>query len=112
LRDEMLTWVAAPGFPPEGLRLLKPFRVLRDTAGLLDASQTLLWTMLSAGQRNQRAGVALQSALGEPATFDGARLLVRTRTFPEDLGLRVDASQAARVVQRIEESFAAERAQL
>jgi diguanylate cyclase (GGDEF)-like protein/PAS domain S-box-containing protein len=34
LRDEMLTWVAAPGFPQEGLRLLKPFRVLRDTAGL------------------------------------------------------------------------------
>jgi diguanylate cyclase (GGDEF)-like protein len=30
----MLTWVAAPGFPAEGLRLLKPYRVLRDTAGL------------------------------------------------------------------------------
>src|SRR6202041_2422273 len=34
LKDEMLTWASAPGFPPEGLRLLKPFRVLRDTAGM------------------------------------------------------------------------------
>jgi diguanylate cyclase (GGDEF)-like protein/PAS domain S-box-containing protein len=34
LRDELLTWAVAPGFPPEGVRLLKPFRVLRDTAGL------------------------------------------------------------------------------
>src|ERR1700722_10528063 len=34
LKDEMLTWAAAPGFPAEGLRLLKPYRVLRDTAGL------------------------------------------------------------------------------
>ena len=46
LRDEMLTWVAAPGFPQEGLRLLKPFRVLRDTAGLPAAEVargTVLW---------------------------------------------------------------------
>ncbi|HTC90319.1 MAG TPA: PAS domain S-box protein, partial [Bryobacteraceae bacterium] len=37
LKDEMLAWVAAPGFPAEALRLLKPFRVLRDTAGLAAA---------------------------------------------------------------------------
>ncbi|MGA2882989.1 MAG: EAL domain-containing protein [Bryobacteraceae bacterium] len=37
LKDEMLAWVAAPGFPVEALRLLKPFRVLRDTAGLASA---------------------------------------------------------------------------
>lgn len=46
LKDEMLTWVAAPGFPPEALRLLKPFRVLRDTAGLAVAEvarRTVLW---------------------------------------------------------------------
>ncbi len=46
LRDEMLTWVSAPGFPQEGLRLLKPFRVLRDTAGLPAAEVargTVLW---------------------------------------------------------------------
>jgi diguanylate cyclase (GGDEF)-like protein/PAS domain S-box-containing protein len=46
LKDEMLTWVAAPGFPPEGLRLLKPYRVLRDTAGLAVAEvarATVFW---------------------------------------------------------------------
>jgi diguanylate cyclase (GGDEF)-like protein/PAS domain S-box-containing protein len=46
LKDEMLTWVAAPGFPPEALRLLKPFRVLRDTAGLAAAEVargTVFW---------------------------------------------------------------------
>jgi diguanylate cyclase (GGDEF)-like protein/PAS domain S-box-containing protein len=46
LKDEMLTWVAAPGFPPEGLRLLKPYRVLRDTAGLAVAEVargTVFW---------------------------------------------------------------------
>ncbi|MGP0076504.1 MAG: EAL domain-containing protein [Bryobacteraceae bacterium] len=46
LKDEMLTWAAAPGFPPEGLRLLKPFRVLRDTAGLAVAEVargTVFW---------------------------------------------------------------------
>ncbi len=46
LQDEMLTWVAAPGFSPEVLRLLKPFRVLRDTAGLAAAEvarATVFW---------------------------------------------------------------------
>ena len=46
LKDEMLTWVAAPGFPAEGLRLLKPYRVLRDTAGLAVAEVargTVFW---------------------------------------------------------------------
>jgi diguanylate cyclase (GGDEF)-like protein/PAS domain S-box-containing protein len=37
LRDEMLSWKSAPGFPAEALRLFKPFRVLRDTAGLAGA---------------------------------------------------------------------------
>jgi diguanylate cyclase (GGDEF)-like protein/PAS domain S-box-containing protein len=46
LKDEMLTWAAAPGFPRDGLRLLKPFRVLRDTAGLAVAEvarRTVFW---------------------------------------------------------------------
>jgi diguanylate cyclase (GGDEF)-like protein/PAS domain S-box-containing protein len=46
VRDEMLTWVAAPRFPGESLRLLKPFRVLRDTAGLAAAEVarvTVFW---------------------------------------------------------------------
>jgi len=46
LKDEMLTWVTAPGFPAEGLRLLKPYRVLRDTAGLAVAEvarATVFW---------------------------------------------------------------------
>jgi diguanylate cyclase (GGDEF)-like protein/PAS domain S-box-containing protein len=46
LKDEMLTWATAPGFPPEALRLLKPFRVLRDTAGLAVAEVargTVFW---------------------------------------------------------------------
>jgi diguanylate cyclase (GGDEF)-like protein len=46
LKDEMLTWVAAPGFPAEGLRLFKPYRVLRDTAGLAVAEVargTVFW---------------------------------------------------------------------
>lgn len=46
LKDEMLTWAAAPGFPSDALRLLKPYRVLRDTAGLAVAEVargTVLW---------------------------------------------------------------------
>ena len=46
LKDEMLTWAAAPGFPQEALRLLKPYRVLRDTAGLAVAEVargTVFW---------------------------------------------------------------------
>jgi diguanylate cyclase (GGDEF)-like protein/PAS domain S-box-containing protein len=46
LKDEMLTWAAAPGFPSDGLRLLKPYRVLRDTAGLAVAEVargTVFW---------------------------------------------------------------------
>jgi len=46
LKDEMLTWAAAPGFPADGLRLLKPYRVLRDTAGLAVAEVargTVFW---------------------------------------------------------------------
>jgi len=46
LKDEMLTWASAPGFPPEALRLLKPFRVLRDTAGMAVAEvarTSVLW---------------------------------------------------------------------
>jgi diguanylate cyclase (GGDEF)-like protein/PAS domain S-box-containing protein len=46
LKDEMLTWAAAPGFPAEGLRLLKPYRVVRDTAGLAVAEvarATVFW---------------------------------------------------------------------
>jgi diguanylate cyclase (GGDEF)-like protein/PAS domain S-box-containing protein len=46
LKDEMLTWATAPGFPADGLRLLKPFRVLRDTAGLAVAEVarvTVFW---------------------------------------------------------------------
>ena len=46
LKDEMLTWVSAPGFPADGLRLLKPYRVLRDTAGLAVAEvarATVFW---------------------------------------------------------------------
>jgi OHCU decarboxylase len=82
---------------------------LRDTAGLFDASQTLRWARLTAEQRNQGPGVALRSALGEPAAFAGARLLVKTKTVPGGLGPQVDASKATRLVQRIEESFASER---
>jgi len=46
LKDEMLTWATAPGFSPDALRLLKPFRVLRDTAGLAVAEvarATVFW---------------------------------------------------------------------
>ena len=46
LKDEMLTWATAPGFPTDALRLLKPFRVLRDTAGLAVAEVargTVFW---------------------------------------------------------------------
>jgi beta-ureidopropionase / N-carbamoyl-L-amino-acid hydrolase len=82
---------------------------VRDTAGLLDAGQMLRWARLSAGNRNQGPGVALHSALGEPSALAGARLLVRTRTAPGELRLPVNASQAARAVQWIEKSFAAER---
>jgi diguanylate cyclase (GGDEF)-like protein len=51
LKDEMLTWAVAPGFPAEGLRMLKPYRVLRDTAGLAVAEVargTVFWDDLRA----------------------------------------------------------------
>lgn len=46
LKDEMLSWMVAPRFPPEALRLLKPYRVLRDTVGLAVAEVargTVFW---------------------------------------------------------------------
>jgi len=53
LKDEMLTWATAPGFPADGLRLLKPFRVLRDTAGLAVAEvarETVFWDDVRSGR--------------------------------------------------------------
>ena len=34
LKDEALAWTAAPSFPPQTIRLLKPVRVLRDASDL------------------------------------------------------------------------------
>jgi diguanylate cyclase (GGDEF)-like protein/PAS domain S-box-containing protein len=46
LRDEWLCWASAPSFPPETVRLFKPVRVLRGTAGLAAAEvarSTVFW---------------------------------------------------------------------
>ena len=46
LKDEVLTWASAPSFPPDAIRILKPFRVLRGTAALATAEvarTTVFW---------------------------------------------------------------------
>jgi diguanylate cyclase (GGDEF)-like protein/PAS domain S-box-containing protein len=46
LKDEMLSWTVAPGFPPDSIRLFKPVRVLRDTTGVRVAEvarATIFW---------------------------------------------------------------------
>jgi diguanylate cyclase (GGDEF)-like protein/PAS domain S-box-containing protein len=46
LKDEVLAWTSAPSFPPEAIRLLKPFRVLRGAAALATAEvahSTVFW---------------------------------------------------------------------
>jgi diguanylate cyclase (GGDEF)-like protein/PAS domain S-box-containing protein len=46
LKDEVLMWAAAPSFPPEAIRLFKPFRVLRGAATLATVEvgrSTVFW---------------------------------------------------------------------
>jgi diguanylate cyclase (GGDEF)-like protein/PAS domain S-box-containing protein len=46
LKDEVLVWASAPSFPPEAIRLFKPFRVLRGAAALATvevAHSTVFW---------------------------------------------------------------------
>ncbi|MGA2214119.1 MAG: EAL domain-containing protein [Bryobacteraceae bacterium] len=46
LKDELLTWASAPSFPPDAIRIFKPFRVLRGTATLPTAEvarSTVFW---------------------------------------------------------------------
>ncbi len=46
LKDEALSWASAPSFPPEAIRIFKPFRVLRGTAALATAEvarSTVFW---------------------------------------------------------------------
>jgi diguanylate cyclase (GGDEF)-like protein/PAS domain S-box-containing protein len=46
LQDEVLVWASAPSFPPEAIRLFKPFRVLRGAAALATvevAHSTVFW---------------------------------------------------------------------
>src|SRR5580658_3586530 len=46
LKDEALAWASAPSFPPEAIRLFKPFRVLRGAAALATAEvarSTVFW---------------------------------------------------------------------
>jgi len=46
LKDEVLAWASAPSFPPDSIRIFKPFRVLRGTAALPTAEvarSTVFW---------------------------------------------------------------------
>jgi len=46
LNDEVLTWASAPSFPPDTIRIFKPFRVLRGAASLPSAEvarSTVFW---------------------------------------------------------------------
>jgi diguanylate cyclase (GGDEF)-like protein/PAS domain S-box-containing protein len=46
LKDEVLAWASAPSFPPDTMRIFKPFRVLRGTAALPTAEvarSTVFW---------------------------------------------------------------------
>jgi diguanylate cyclase (GGDEF)-like protein/PAS domain S-box-containing protein len=46
LKDEMLVWASAPSFPPDAIRIFKPFRVLRGAAALATAEvarSTVFW---------------------------------------------------------------------
>ena len=46
LKDEVLTWASAPSFPPEAIRLFKPFRFLRGATTLATvevARSTIFW---------------------------------------------------------------------
>ncbi len=46
LKDEALAWASAPSFPPDAIRLFKPFRVLRGAATLANvevARSTVFW---------------------------------------------------------------------
>jgi diguanylate cyclase (GGDEF)-like protein/PAS domain S-box-containing protein len=46
LKDEVLAWASAPSFPPEAIRLFKPFRVLPGAAALATAEvarSTVFW---------------------------------------------------------------------
>jgi diguanylate cyclase (GGDEF)-like protein len=41
LKDDMLSWAAAPGFPPSAIRLFNSFRILEGSAAL--ASSPMVW---------------------------------------------------------------------
>ena len=83
LKDELLAWVAAPGFPSEIARVLKPIRVLRGVAGLPTAEvahATVYWEDLRicpfwAERVNLAGQLGIASCLSAPVRSAGGALL-------------------------------------
>ena len=83
LKDELLAWVAAPSFPRETARLLKPVRVLRGVAGLPTAEvarSTVFWEDLRLcpfwAERVKLAGqLGIDSCLSTPVRSASGALL-------------------------------------
>lgn len=112
LKDELLAWVAAPGFRRETARLLKPIRVLRGVAGLPTAEvarSTVFWEDLRicpfwAERVNLAGQLGIASCLSAPVRSAGGALLgmialhyheERTRDRSNDAALLESAGRLA-----------------
>ena len=83
LKDELLSWVAAPSFPPQTIRLLRPVRVLRETSDLVTAEvarSTVFWDDIRScpfwAERSHFATqIGLDSCLSAPVRSANGTLL-------------------------------------
>jgi len=83
LKEEMLAWTAAPSFPPQTIRLLRPVRVLRDTSDLVTAEvarSTVFWDDIRhcpfwAERSHFATQIGLESCLSAPVRSPSGALL-------------------------------------